>query len=89
MSNDEVSLVANERKINVNGEVWTWKIGRGGHVSIRDPNRKSYQTDQSKLTGLSWDAIERANWKGCNGTYLHAVRPAHIREFILNLKAER
>jgi len=62
------------RNINVDGEIWRWKVGSGS-VSIRDPENKHHFVNFTTLTGI--EDTERASWKG----YLH-IQPKHVRNYI-------
>jgi len=66
------------RNINIDGEIWRWKVG-GSHVSIRGPNDgQTYAPWKDELTGV--EDVERAEWKG----NFH-VTPAHIRGYIIKV----
>lgn len=57
----------------------------GGRIRIRDPEGNQFLTDQSKLTGVTWDELERAQYKGYSGRY--SILPSTIRDYIeKNLK---
>jgi len=62
------------RKININGEMWRWKVGHS-HISIRGPNRESFSPWIDELTEI--EDTERAAWKG----YLQ-ITPRVIRAYI-------
>ena len=66
----------NFRKIHIGESVWEYKIGKQ-NVVIFSPEGIRYRTDHSKLTGLTWDSIERAHWKGSD---IANLTPAIIRE---------
>ena len=50
------------RKINVDGAVWEYRIGKGAAVLVA-PDGKKAVVGLDKLTGRSWDTLERGQWK--------------------------
>ncbi len=75
-------------KIHMPDGVWTYQIGCkspgcGGGATIRNPDcTLTGKIDMSELTGWSWDALERAGWKGGGPQ----VKPADIRTLIENIQ---
>jgi hypothetical protein len=52
------------RKIVVNQREWKYQIGQQNVIARAVDNRESRTIDFSKLTGLSWNDIEKGEWKG-------------------------
>ena len=65
------------RKIVINNEEWTYKVGQR-YTVIKSPENKRYVVDHSEMTSL--DDIERTYWK----EYLN-IKPSNIKEYILNM----
>lgn len=65
------------RKINIDGEMWRWKVGHS-HISVRGPNKESFAPWIDELTEI--EDVERAEWKG----YLH-ITPRAIRAYIFKV----
>lgn len=62
------------RKITVDGQVYRYKVGRGAVKVDGMPH-----VDFSRLTGWSWNDIERGTWKR-----YFSITPRHVRQFILS-----
>lgn len=58
--------------------LWQYRIGRSGGIVLFSPNNTRIKTDQSEVTGISWDEIERASWKG----YATGIKPSNIEHYI-------
>jgi len=67
-----------KRKIIINGDTYKYIIGKG-NVVIWAPNKKKIVVDFSTLTGRSWDAIERGQWKN---TRDGMITPKDIANYI-------
>ena len=70
-------MASSERNLHIGDEVWSWRVGRT-HVVIRNPERKSFIVDFSKLTGMSWQDVERGLWKN----WLH-ITPQMVKDHIV------
>ncbi len=66
------------RKIHLDNEVWEYQIGRT-NVVIKSPASKKIVVGFCKLTGRSWDIIERGQWKK---TTDGMVTPKDVRIYI-------
>ena len=64
------------RKISVGGTDYEYKVGRS-HVDIRFPDGSRMTPTLAKLSGLTWDEVERGKWKRW-----FSVTPQQIREYI-------
>lgn len=73
-----------ERRVDVDGESWSFKIGRGAAVIIA-PNGKKSVVSLAALTGRSPDTIERGQRKG---TRDGMVVPDHVRNHVRRHRAE-
>ena len=51
--------MSTNRTIHVAGRTWIYQIGRCSVVARAQDNQEKRVVDLSKLTGLSWDDIER------------------------------
>ena len=69
------------RKIHLPSGVWEYKIFRGHRVIIWSPGGVKHVADTPKLTGRSWDTLERGVWKGTSSAYIH---PSEVRDYILS-----
>ena len=47
------------RKIVVDGVTWHYRVGRSFVVAVRDTNHEKRSISFPKLTGLSWDEVDR------------------------------
>lgn len=47
------------RKIVVDGVAWRYKVGRTHVVARSDDGKSKWWISFAKLTGLSWDEVER------------------------------
>ncbi len=56
---------------------WQYRIG-SGDIVIFSPNDSRYLTNQSEVTGMSWDNLERGYWKG----WFKGIGPGDIRKWI-------
>jgi len=65
------------RKIHLNNEIWTYRVGKQ-HTVIFSPSGQKFLVDHSQMTGMNWDDIERAQWKG----YWTGITPSHVKEYI-------
>jgi len=65
------------RKVHIDDQEWTYKIGSGAIV-IWSPEGKKHLTNQSVVTGMSWDDLERGKWKGT----WKGIGPKLIKEHI-------
>ena len=73
-----------ERRVDVDGESWSFKIGKGAAVIIA-PNGQKSVVSLTTLTGRSPDTIERGQWKG---TRDGMVVPDHVRNHVRRHRAE-
>lgn len=64
------------RKIVVQGVEYEYKVGRS-YVDIRPPEGARMTPDLREVTGLTWDEIERGQWKR-----YFSVTPKQIKEYI-------
>ena len=67
------------RQLHFPNGIWTWKVGGGTTVIIRDPHNFSYKVSVSTLTGVPWSEIERRAWKG---NPQEPITPAKVRKYI-------
>ncbi len=66
-----------ERKIHFLDAVWTYRIGGGGCVRIRDPNGFTTSVGYAAVTGWDQETVNRGIWKR-----YFAVRPSDIKAYI-------
>jgi hypothetical protein len=75
-----------KRKIHINDEVWTYRIG-GETVVIRSPNgRNTFTTDIYEINGTTrdeWNGDPEDEWALCE-FHLPNVPPREIKTFILD-----
>lgn len=64
------------RNITVNGSVYQYYVGKS-HTKIILPNGKGIVVDHSEMTGLSWDSIERGQYKG-----YFSITPAQVAAYL-------
>lgn len=75
-----------QRKVHIGRAVWTYRVTSSA-VIVRSPDcLTTYQATLPAFTGLSWDAIERAEWKHTN---LVNIKPSDIKGFIQSLKTPK
>ena len=67
------------RKINIQGREYKYKIGKGDIVIIT-PSNKKHITNQSIVSGISWENLERGYWKG----WFKGVTPSMIKQYIID-----
>jgi hypothetical protein len=67
------------RKLVLDSGTWLYKVGKG-HIAIISPTGQKHLTDQSKVTGMSWDTLERGYWK----KWFTGIGPGMLREWIEN-----
>jgi hypothetical protein len=67
-----------KRTFTVDGRKWTCEFGRG-NVSIRAEDGHRVVVDYHKLTGRSWDVIERGQWKKTSDGM---ITPACVKRYI-------
>jgi len=65
------------RRINVQGKLYQWKVGRGS-VSVISEEGSKMHTSISKLMGLTEYEVEKGKWK----RWL-SITPADIKDYIL------
>ena len=71
------------RKLRLGSALWQYRIGKhAGNVVIFGPSGIRYLTNQSILTGISWNDLERLEWKNAGSDHPGNIRPSHIRSFI-------
>lgn len=58
------------RKLTFGNQVWYWQIGKGNVVARNAETGEKKVVDLSRLTGVSWDNIERARHKHCTFSVL-------------------
>lgn len=68
-----------KRTVHIDGAEWTYMVGRD-FIHIWAPDGTKYVTDESKVTGWTWDDLERAYWK----KYAKGVGPGLIKQWIQN-----
>ncbi len=66
------------RKIVVGEQEFHYQVGRS-YINIRLPDGSRVTPSLPEVTGLSWDEVERGQWKRW-----FSVTPANIREYIEN-----
>lgn len=65
------------KNLHINGDVWTWMVGRNGTVVIRDPNRKKYVVGGHTIMGMDPYSFEKRIYKRCNG-----ITPSDVKSYI-------
>ena len=65
------------RKIHLPSGIWEYYISRSHQIVIWSPSGEKHLADMHKLTGLTWDEIEKGAWKG----WLR-ICPSDIRDYI-------
>lgn len=71
------------RKIHLDDEIWQYKIGQS--IVIFSPSNLRHLADQSKVSGLDWNSLERDYDKRT----FDGITPKMIKEYIIkNLKAK-
>jgi len=70
---------AHERLLHFSdGEVWSWRYG-GSVIKIREPDlRTNHDIHLSEITGMTFDDMERGEWKG----WWKGVGPQEIKDYI-------
>lgn len=69
------------RKIHLPSGVWEYKIFKGHRVIIWSPKGEKHVADTRKLTGRSWETLERGVWKHtCDAN----IYPSEVRDYILS-----
>lgn len=66
------------RKLTIEDKVWEYQLGKGNAV-IKSPDNKKTVVDYVKLTGRSWDTLERGQYKKTSDGM---VTPQHIKSYI-------
>lgn len=68
-----------KRKLHFpDGSIWTWQTRRE-IIRIREPdNVTTHLVNLSEFSGWTWDALERADWKG----YSYSITPREVKEWI-------
>lgn len=60
------------------GEVWTYRVGNG-LVLVRPPDlHTTYHVSLTEITGMSWDDLERGQWKG----WWSGMGPQEVKDYI-------
>jgi hypothetical protein len=67
------------RRIVVDGEVWTWRVGRGGGVVARSEDGEVRKAKAWDLKGLTPDNFERGKWKETSDGML---RPREVAKWL-------
>lgn len=67
------------RKVHVGGQVWEFRTGKGAAVIKNPRTGKSTIVNYAKLTGRTWDTLERGQWKRTSDGM---VTPAHVKAYI-------
>lgn len=52
------------RKLVIGTDVWRWRVGKSNVVAKNEATGETRHISFSRLTGVSPDDIERAQWKG-------------------------
>lgn len=68
------------RKMIIGDQTWEYQFGKGNAV-IKSPEGKKTVVDYSKLTGKSWDIIERGQRKKTSDG---EVTPQHVKNYIVS-----
>ena len=66
------------RKLAIGEAVWEYQLGKGNAV-IKSPDNKKTVVAYTKLTGRSWDILERGQYKKTSDGM---VTPKHIKDYI-------
>ena len=69
------------RKVHINGQKYWYKIGKV-FIPIFTPNGVKFLANQSLVSGLSWNELERGYWKG----WFKGITPKMIKEYITKEK---
>jgi len=67
------------RAVHIDGKAWEWKVGKES-ILIWSPEGEKHVTDQSQVTGMSWDSLERGYWKG----WFKGITPSMVKEWIVH-----
>jgi hypothetical protein len=65
------------RNLVLSNGTWKYKIGRS-FILIVSPNGKRHLTNQSEVSGLSWEQLERGYWK----KWFSGIKPSMIKDWI-------
>ena len=65
-------------RIHIDGEEWTYRVGRS-YVVIKSPENKRFNVRPTDMTGVSSDDMDDAQ---CDGTPYGMVQPRHIKAWI-------
>lgn len=80
--------------VHIKGRVWQYKVGKT-YIVIYSPWGKKYLTDHSKVTGRTWQDIEKSYYKNHymfdydrnhdfeKITPIHCITPSVIKEYII------
>lgn len=63
----------------IDGQVWWFFVGRRLGIDIWDPTGKRHNTDASKVTGRSWEVIEKGQLKKTSDG---KITPSDVRSWI-------
>lgn len=72
----EARPLPGHRRLVIRGRLWQWRFGKS--IRIVSPEGVSTHVALTDFTGMSWDDLERADWKG----YTTPVTPRSIRDHI-------
>jgi hypothetical protein len=60
------------------GEVWSWRY-MGPYIRVREPdNVTDHNVPVPDITGMTWDDMERGEWKG----WWKGIGPQEIKDYI-------
>lgn len=62
------------KAIHIDGKEYSYKVFRSG-AEVRTPENKRVFIQMTELTGMDWDSLERAHWKG----YWPAAKPSDVK----------
>lgn len=82
MKSNKMEIRRGFRKLVLDSGVWQYCIGKTGFVVIFSPTMYRYLTNQSVLTGISWNDLERLCWKNSGYDHPGNLKPSHIKLYI-------
>ncbi len=78
--------MAKMRKVLVNGQAWEFSVGRFNAVIKNPSTKKKTIVDFSKLTGRTWDILERGQYRRTSDGM---IKPGHVKAYIEEHLAEK
>jgi hypothetical protein len=67
-----------QRKVHIGGQEWTYRVTRHC-LQIANPDcSKKWKVDLTDFTGMTWEQLERAEWK----KYFPRIGPKDVKKYI-------